>query len=81
MYLDFPQGSILGPLLSLCYINDMGLSINSECKLLLYADDSAILYSNKDSQVISDKRGLVLEMCNKWTFLAYVENRMHNIWL
>ena len=40
-----PQGSILGPLLFLCYINDMELSISSECKLLLYADDSAILYS------------------------------------
>ena len=36
-----PQGSILGPLLSLCYINDMELTISSECKLLLYVDDSA----------------------------------------
>ena len=62
-----PQGSILGPLLFLCYINDMKLSISSECKFLfLYADDSAILYSNKDSQVISDKLGLELEMCSKW---------------
>ena len=55
-----PQGSILGPLLFLCYINDMELSISSECKLLLYADDSAILYSNKDSQVISEKLGYLL---------------------
>ena len=61
-----PQGSILGPLLFLCYINDMELSISSECKLLLNADDSAILYSNKDPWVISDKLGLELEMCSKW---------------
>ena len=62
-----PQGSILGPLLFLCYyINDMELSFSSECKLLLYADDSAILYSNKDPRVISDKLGLELEMCSKW---------------
>ena len=61
-----PRGSILGPLLFLCYINDMELSISSECKLLLYADDSAILYSNKDPRVISDKLGLELEMCSKW---------------
>ena len=59
-----PQGSILGPLLFFCYINDIELSIISECKLLLYADDSSILYSNKDSQVISDKLGLELEMCS-----------------
>ena len=34
-----PQGSVLGPLLLLCYVNDMPISVN--CKLLLYADDSA----------------------------------------
>ena len=61
-----PQGSILSPLLFLCYINDMELSISSECKLLLYADDSAILYSNKDYRMISEKLVLELEMCNKW---------------
>ena len=61
-----PQGSILGPLLFLCNINDMELSISSECKLLLYADDSKILYSNKDPRVISDKLGLELERCSKW---------------
>ena len=61
-----PQGSILGPLLFLCYINDMELSISPESKLLLYADDSAILYSHKDPKVISEKLDLELEMCSKW---------------
>ena len=62
-----PQGSILGPPLFLCYINDMELSISTESKLLLYADDSTILYSlHTDSKVISEKLGLKLEMCSKW---------------
>ena len=61
-----PQGSILGPLLFLCYINDMELSISHDSKLLLYADDSAILYSHKDPKVISEKLGFELEMCSKW---------------
>ena len=45
-----PQGSILGPLLFLCYINDMAISINPDCKLLLYAVDSTILFSHSDPE-------------------------------
>ena len=41
-----PQGSILGPLLFLLYINDMSAAV--KCKLLLYADDSVLLASGKD---------------------------------
>ena len=52
-----PQASIFGSLLFLCYGNDMELSISQERKLLLYADDSAILFSHKDPRVISEKLG------------------------
>ena len=61
-----PQGSILGPLHFLCYVNDMSRSISGECKLMLYADDSAILYSHKDPRVISERLGQELESCSKW---------------
>ena len=69
-YLDIkcgvPQGSILGPLLFLCYVNDMSISINSDCKLLLYADDSTILFSHKNPNFIAEKLGKELESCSKW---------------
>ena len=52
---DVPQGSILGPLLFLCYVNDMYTSVSADCKLILYADDSAIRFSHKDPEVISQK--------------------------
>ena len=59
-----PQGSLLGPLLFLCYVNDMPLSI--KCKLLLYADDSAILVSGTDPKLISQILSNELNNANKW---------------
>jgi len=61
-----PQGSILGPLLFLCYVNDMSTSISSDCKLLLYADDSTILFSHRNPEVISKKLGKELQSCSQW---------------
>ena len=59
-----PQGSILGPLLFLCYINDMPMSI--KCRLMLYADDSALLVSGKNPNVIAQTLSEELESCRNW---------------
>jgi len=39
-----PQGSTLGPLLFLVYVNDIENEIKSDIKL--FADDTTLLYSN-----------------------------------
>lgn len=44
----------------------MVTSIENDCKLLSYADDSTILFSHKNPELISAKLGLVLEGCSEW---------------
>ena len=48
-----PQGSILGPLLFTIVINDITEQVK-ECKILLYADDTVIFTTDKDSKRIEE---------------------------
>ena len=65
-----PQGSILGPLLFLLYVNDMKAVVN--CELLLHADDSALLVSGKD--VVNIESLLSEELSNVGNWL--VDNKL-----
>ena len=59
-----PQGSILGPLLFLIYVNDMADAV--KCKLLLYADDSALMVSHSDVNIIQERLSTELEAVKEW---------------
>jgi hypothetical protein len=59
-----PQGSLLGPLLFLIYINDMTSTLASNTSM--FADDTAIYTSNKNVQMASEALNSDLEKIHNW---------------
>ena len=65
-----PQGSILGPLLFLLYVNDMPLSVS--CDLLLYADDSCLVFTGKDIDEIETQLNSDFNSICDW----FIDNKL-----
>ena len=65
-----PQGSILGPLLFLLYVNDMPQAVNSE--LLLYADDTCLIYTAKDTKTIEEQLNSDFNSLCEW----FIDNKL-----
>ena len=60
-----PQGSIIGPILFILYINDI-CNVSSILKLILFADDTNIFYSGKDVNNICHIMTKELRKINVW---------------
>ena len=60
-----PQGSVLGPLLFLIYINDIH-RVSELLNFHLFADDTSLLFSHREEQVIEGIVNQELKQVNNW---------------
>lgn len=60
-----PQGSVLGPVLFLCYVNDLAETVSSNITLRLFADD-CLLYTKVRSPVDQENLNLSIASVDNW---------------
>ena len=65
-----PQGSVLGPLLFLMYVNDMPQAVS--CELLFYADDTCLICMGKDIKMIEDQLNKDFTSFCEW----FIDNKL-----
>ena len=65
-----PQGSILGPLIFLMYVNDMAQAV--DCDLFLYADDSCLVFTGDNITSIEENLNRNFNSLCDW----FVENKL-----
>ena len=65
MPIGIPQGSVLGPLLFLLYINGLNLAIK-HCKVYHFADDTNLLYTNNSIKKLNKLLNKDLKNLTNW---------------
>jgi len=61
-----PQGSVLGPLLCLLYINDFPLTLNKVASSIFFADDTSIIISNINPEEFKTSINTVMTEITNW---------------
>lgn len=65
IYCGVPQGSILGPLLFILFVNDLPKCL-PDFKMILYADDTTIVVQDKDIEQLENKSNYVINFLWEW---------------
>ena len=73
-----PQGSILGPILFVLFINDLPQGLHSDTNLALYADDTKIWRTIKNDDDI-EKLQLDINYLNRWSEINKMNFHSENV--
>ena len=68
-----PQGSILGPLLFICYTNDLSDSFGDLCSIFSYADDTQFVASAPTQEDLQTKIKDIITQAEKWFSINHLQ--------
>jgi hypothetical protein len=60
------QGSIIGPLFFLIYVNDLHNIITNRAKIILYADDTSVIWTNPSPPELETNMNKLFVATNEW---------------
>jgi hypothetical protein len=66
VYHGVPQGSVLGPLLFLLYVNDLPRAVPSNITPILFAADTSIIITRPNTSELQEAVSVSLQQLTKW---------------